>query len=234
MRRLWEVGLPVVSLVLLITGGLYGLKIAPQENFMGDVYRIIYVHVPSAWMALIAYLVVLGASIAYLWKSSPGADALAESSAEVGVVFNAFLLITGSIWGKPTWGVWWSWDPRLTTAAIMFFAYLGYLAMRHFVEEPEKRATLSAVVGILVSVSLPIVWYSVKWWNSLHQLQSTANTMGEVMFLALCINGLAFLFIYLWFVRMRYGTARARQEVELSEPPPLDDELEGAAQVGSV
>src|SRR5688572_28777698 len=98
---------------------------------MGDVYRIIYVHVPAAWVALLACTVSFGACVVYLFRSSTVADAVAEASAQVGVVFAALLLVSGSIWGRPTWGVWWTWDPRLTTAAIMFFAYCGYLALRH-------------------------------------------------------------------------------------------------------
>src|SRR5436190_3815398 len=107
-------GLGVVALLLLSLGTYYGLVVAPRDRMMGDVYRIMFVHVPSAWMALIAFTVVFVASIIYLLKNNDKADAVAEASAEVGVVFNALLLITGSIWGKPTWGVWWSWDPRLT------------------------------------------------------------------------------------------------------------------------
>ncbi|MEZ4271992.1 MAG: cytochrome c biogenesis protein CcsA [Myxococcota bacterium] len=137
------------------------------------------------------------------------------------------LLITGAIWAKPTWGVWWSWDPRLTTAAIMFFAYAGYIAMRHFVEEPELRATWSAVVGIMIYVVIPIVWFSVKWWNSLHQLQSSPSTVGtqsdgpNYMVQALRLNAFAFLGFYLWFLRLRYGIARARMALELTEPRHL-------------
>jgi len=224
VRRIREVGLPAAGVLLLIIGGYWGLLYAPPEKFMGDVYRIIYVHVPSAWISMISYTVVLCTSVAYLWRSSMKADALGEAAAEVGVIFNAFLLITGSIWGKPTWGVWWSWDPRLTTAAIMFFAYAGFLAMRHFIEEPDKRATLSAVVGVLIYVSIPIVWYSVKWWNSLHQTQSTTDTVDPLMQQALMINTIAFSVFYLWVVSLRYSIARERQAMDLSEPPELSPE----------
>lgn len=222
MRRVLDFGLPVVAFGLLIIGGIIGLAIAPPERDMGDVYRIIYVHVPAAWVALIAYTTTLVASLVYLFKSTWAADAIAEASAEVGVVLNGMLLITGSIWGRPTWGVWWTWDPRLTTAAIMFFAFVGYLALRRFVDAPEKRATWAAVVAIIVYVDIPIVWFSVRWWNSLHQLQSSPNTIPDPMMkLALRLNALALLFFYLWFTRLRYDVARKRQRIELMEPPTL-------------
>src|SRR6185312_10268231 len=103
-------------------------------------------------------------SLAYLVRRRPTMDYLAHAGVEVGVVFNTTGLITGSIWGRPTWGVWWSWDPRLTTAAIMFFAFAGYVTLRRFVEEPERRATWAAVVAIIIFADIPIVWFSVKWW----------------------------------------------------------------------
>src|SRR5687768_7273793 len=123
MEKLLKVGLPAVGLGLLAWGTYVGLVQAPPDRMMGDVYRIMFVHVPSAWMALVAFTVTFAASVVYLLKSSPMADAIAEASAEVGVLFNVLLLMTGSIWGRPTWGVWWTWDPRLTTAAIMLFAF---------------------------------------------------------------------------------------------------------------
>lgn len=218
--RLVDWGLPFLALSVLGCGAYMGLVGAPPDRMMGDVYRIMYVHVPSAWLALVAFTVTFAASVWYLLKSSLGADALAEASAEVGVVFNAMLLVTGSIWGRPTWGVWWTWDPRLTTAAIMFFAFAGYLALRRFVDDPERRATWAAVVAIIIFADIPIVWFSVKWWNSLHQLQSSPSTVAAPMVLALRLNAFAFLFIYVWFVRLRYGLARRQQHLEQGDPLP--------------
>ncbi len=222
MTRILDIGLPVVALALLAVGGYWGLVLAPPEESMGDVYRIMFVHVPAAWVALLAYAVTFVASIVYMFKSSTAADAVAKASCEIGVVFNLLLLISGSIWGRPTWGVWWSWDPRLTWAAIMFFTYAGYLTLRSFVEEPEKRATWAAVAGIMMFVNVIIVWFSVKWWATLHQVQSTPRTLGTEMFTALMVNGVAYLCLYGWFLRLRYGIARARQEFEIGEPPPLE------------
>ena len=218
MRRAIEIGLPAVGLALLIVGTHFALAGTPPDRDMGDVYRIIYVHVPSAWVALIAYTVTLAASIVYLVRASLTADVIAEASAELGVLFNAVLLVTGSLWGKPTWGTYWDWDPRLTTAAIMLFAFLGYLALRRFVDSPEKRATWSAVVAIIIYADIPIVWFSVKWWNSLHQTQSSPATVSAPMVDALQINAVAFVFVYLWLLHRRVALGIARARLELTEP----------------
>ena len=216
----------IVGLVLMIVGHYWGLVIAPAEREMGDVYRIIFVHVPSAWMALLAYTVTLGASLCYLVKGSYRADVLAAASAEVGVFFNILCLITGSIWGKPTWGVYWSWDPRLTTAAIMCIAYAGYLALRRFIDEPERRATWGAVTAIIVYADIPIVWFSVKWWNSLHQLQSNTSTMSPEMYQPMRISAFAFLFVMIALIQLRSTAIRRELDDELN--PPLEPSLGGA------
>jgi heme exporter protein C len=218
MQRVINIGLPLLALTLLIVGNYDGLALAPKERMMGDVYRIMFVHVPSAWMALIAFTITFFSSLLYLFKSHWAFDSLAEASAEVGVLFSALLLCTGSIWGRPTWGVWWTWDPRLTTAAIMFFAFSGYLALRRFVDSPERRAMWSAVVAIIVYVDIPIVWYSVKWWNSLHQLQSSPKTVDPAMVLPLRINAFAFLAFCIWFILLRYKIGQADLKKELRLP----------------
>lgn len=201
-----------VALVLTGYGEYFGLFQAPPDRMMGEVQRIMYVHVPAAWMALLAFTVTLGASIAFLAKRSRRADALAEASAEVGVVFNALLITLGAIWGKPTWGVWWSWDPRLTTAAIMLVAFAGYLALRRFIEDGERRARLSAIFAIVAYVDLPLVWFSVKWWRSLHQLQSSPATVDPQMVFALRTNAFAFLAWLIFFIWMRFRIALQQGE----------------------
>lgn len=197
----------LVALGLTAYGEYFGLFVAPPDRMMGEVQRIMYVHVPAAWMSLLAFTVTLIASITYLVKQSRGADALAEASAEVGVMFNALLIVLGSIWGKPTWGIWWTWDPRLTTAAIMLVSFAGYLALRRFVEDAERRARFSAVFAIVAYVDLPLVWFSVKWWRSLHQLQSSPATVDPQMVFALRMNAFAFLAWLIFFVWMRYRLA---------------------------
>ena len=219
MRKLLDFGLPTVALTLLAVGGYWGLFVAPTEREMGEVYRIIYVHVPAAWMAMIAFTVTMIASVTYLFNGRWGADILAEASAEVGVFFSILVLFTGAVWGKPTWGVYWTWDPRLTTAAIMTFSFAGYLALRHFVDVPEKRATWAAVTAVIIYVDIPLVWFSVKWWNTLHQVQSSPQTVSSEMVMPLRISAFAFLFAYLFFTRMRHQIGRERLEIELGELP---------------
>ncbi|XXF80880.1 cytochrome c biogenesis protein CcsA [Myxococcaceae bacterium GXIMD 01537] len=233
MGRYLRLGLPPVALLLLAVGGYMGLVWAPPEREMGDVYRIIYVHVPCVWMALLALTLNFSACVTYLFKPSWKADSLAEASAEVGLLFGAVGVTLGAIWGRPTWGVYWTWDPRLTTAAIMLVAYTGYLALRRFVEDPEKRAVWSAVVGIIAAVDVPIVWFSVKWWRSLHQVQSSPRTVDPDMVLALRVNSfamLAFLMVFLMY-RYRIALAERQAEVALPEALPTDNPAQRGAKV---
>jgi heme exporter protein C len=221
MKRVVTISLPVLGFGLLVIGGYLGLVWAPPEREMGDVYRIMYVHVPAAWMSLLAFTVTFVASVAFLFSQSRwGWDALAEASAEVGVLFTGLLLCLGSIWARPTWGVWWQWDPRLTTAAIMLVAFVGYLVLRRFVNDAGRRATWSSVVAIVSFVDIPIVYFSVKWWNSIHQMQSSPSTVDRQMVIALRTNAFAFLFIMIWFIRQRYLIAKSRLAEDIA-PPPL-------------
>ncbi len=218
MKRVLNIGLPVLALVLVAFGAYHGLVIAPTERMMGEVYRIMYVHVPTAMMALLAPTVVCIASLVYLLKSSRQADALAEAGAEVSVLFATLCLVTGSIFGRPTWGVWWTWDPRLTSVAILWIAFIGYLALRRFVDDAEKRATWSAVTAIIISVDVPIVYFSVKWWNSLHQMQSNPNTVDPRMAAPLRLNIAAYFVVFLALLWTRYRIGRARDERENAVP----------------
>lgn len=233
MGRILRMALPPVAVILLAVGAYLGLVWSPPEREMGDVYRIFYVHVPAVWMALLALTLNFACCVTYLFKASWKADALAEASAEVGLLFGATGVLLGAIWGRPTWGVYWTWDPRLTTAAIMLVAYTGYLALRRFVEDPEKRAVWSAVVGIIAAVDVPIVWFSVKWWRSLHQVQSTPKTVDPEMVFTLRVNTFAFLAFLILFLMHRYRIALAerRAEVALPEALPSDDPAHRGAKV---
>lgn len=215
---LWKVaaGLGLASLALLL---YLGLAWAPPEAFMSDVGRILYVHVPFVWMCMIAFTLNVGCAIAYLMKKSWRTDALAESTAEIGVMFGAGGVLMGSIWARPTWGVWWDWDPRLISTTVMLLAYVGYLAFRSFTEDPERRATWSAAVSILGYVSLPIVWYSVRWWNSLHQVQSTQQSIATPMKVVMWWGTVTMCFFLYTFVVKRYQIARSRQSSALELPP---------------
>jgi heme exporter protein C len=136
-------------------------------------------------------------------------------------MFGAVGVLLGAIWGRPTWGVYWTWDPRLTTAAIMLVAYMGYMAMRRFVEDPEKRAVWSSVVGIIAAVDLPIIWFSVKWWRSLHQVQSSPSTVDPSMVVPLRISAFGFLAFMILFIMLRYRIALNERQAEVALPDSL-------------
>jgi heme exporter protein C len=217
---LWKV-LAVQALVMLPIGVWLGLIWAPPEREMGDVYRIIYAHVPQVWMALLGTTLNFGASLAFLMKKSWTADALAESSAEVGLYFGIVGVTLGAIWGKPTWGVYWTWDPRLTSAAVMLIYYTGYLALRRFTENPDTRATWSAALGTFGIVIPVTVYFSVKWMKSLHQEQSTPKTVDPQMVFALRWAACTFLCLLIVFVYHRYKIARATLAKEVAPPEAL-------------
>ena len=222
---------PYVLLALgvacLLTGSYFGLFVAPAEEYMGNVQRIMYVHVPTAWNWMIAVLFAFGCAIAFLFKSDVKWDARLEAGLEVGALLAFLLCCQGAIWAKPTWGVWWDWDPRLTTTAVLLFSLLGILALRRFVEDPIKRAIWSSVATIIASIDLPIVYMSVKWWNSLHQQQSTPQTVSSQFHLPLRLNAFGVLFLMIGFLMLRSRIAGYRLQQELAAPPVLTGEEAG-------
>jgi heme exporter protein C len=190
---------------------------APTDANQGDVYRIIYVHVPSAWLAYLAFIVVFLASLGWLWSHRPLFDAIAVASAEIGVLFTGLALVAGSIWAKPTWGVWWTWEPRLITTAIMFVMYIGYLLLRGLSTDFSRRATRAAVLGVIAVIDVPIVHLSVLWANSLHQLPTVLRIGGPPaldgpMLLTLMASVGAFTLVYAYFMSERVSLELARQE----------------------
>lgn len=217
--------LVVAGIVFILIGSWFGLFVAPPEQFMGDVQRIMYVHVPTAWNALLAMTFGFASAIFFLFKGDWKWDARMEASIEIGVVLAFLLCCQGAIWAKPTWGVWWDWDPRLTTTAVLLFAFLGILALRKFVEDPVKRGVWSSVATIIAYVDVPIVYFSVKWWNSLHQLQSNPNTVSKPFWIPLRANAFGILFLMVGFIIIRSRIAVLRLENELAPPPMLEAEL---------
>ncbi len=216
----WKVLLGIA--VLMIAGqAVLGLYWVPPEHYMGDVYRIIYMHVPQVWMALIGMTINFGCCVLFLFRKSWVTDSLAEASASVGVYFGAVGITLGAVWAKPTWGAYWTWDPRLTTAAIMLVIYTGYLALRRFVEDPDKRATWSAVLGIVAYVDIPVLWFSVKWWRSIHQEQSSPKTVDSLMTMVLRWSATMFLSLFVVFVYHRYLAAQAARAREVAAPELL-------------
>ncbi|HUP45206.1 MAG TPA: cytochrome c biogenesis protein CcsA [Thermoanaerobaculia bacterium] len=213
-----------IGVVLLLVGSYYGLFVAPPERYMGEVQRIMYVHVPTAWNALLAITFAFVCAIAFLMRSDFKWDARMEAAIEVGVLLAFLLCVQGAIWAKPTWGVWWDWDPRLTTTAVLLFAFLGILALRRFVDDPVKRGIWSAVATIIAYVDVPIVYFSVRWWNSLHQLQSSPDTVSSQFHLPLRVNAFGVLFLMTGFIMLRARLASLRHVSEVAPPPMLAEE----------
>jgi heme exporter protein C len=218
MRAWSEKILPSLSLVAMLAALWFAFLYAPTEKTMGDVQRIFYFHVASWWVAFIAFTVTFAASIGYLWKGRPRFDQVALSSAEIGVLFTTIGLVTGPIWAKPVWGIWWTWDARLTTALVLWLMYVGYLMLRRYVPGEEKRATLSAVVAILAFVDVPVVFLAIRIWRTQHPepviLGGDSSGLDPRMFQSLMVALVAFLFLYLWLLSKRLAVESANEEVE--------------------
>ena len=238
-------GSRLLGIVVLVFSALW-LYVAlvasgPDESLdrQGELVRIMYVHVPSAIACYTAFFVTAVASAMYLWKRTVGWDALAASSAEIGVVFVALTLLTGSIWGHTTWGTWWEWDPRLTSTALMFVLYLGYLALRRAILDPTSRAKQSAVLGIIAFVNVPIVHFSVDWWRSLHQTATVASLDPQIdglRLFALMFGMVVFLMLYVWLMmhRFRLEFAQAALESKGLDVALAERRAEARADGGSV
>jgi heme exporter protein C len=207
----------VFAFAFLILSQAVAIITSPADRDMGDLQKIMYVHVPAAWTTFLAFFVVLVFSLRYLWKRREKDDLLAASAAEVGATFNGLTLILGMIWGRPAWGVWWTWDARLTSTLVLFLIFVGYLSLRAFVDDAERRAEWSAVVGALGAINVPIVYMSVRWWRTLHQVQSTPSSMDPAYVLGLRLNAFAFLFILIYFIRQRYHAACLQRSTEHAE-----------------
>ena len=209
--------LGLTALALMVIGSYLGLVWSPPDVDQGDAMRILYMHVPTIWTAYLAFFIVLVAGILYLWKRDLKWDRLAGSAGELGVLLTALTLAVGSVWAKPVWGVWWTWDPRLTTTAILFVIYAGYLMLRTLAADPISRAKTSAVVGIVGFLDIPIVHMSVLWWRSLHQaptvLQANAGNppLDARMEIALFVNVIAFTVLFVFLLGQRLKLARLEQ-----------------------
>lgn len=200
----------------VLSGLAAGFGYAPREVVQGNVQRIMYLHVPSILTAYVAFTLVLLGSVAYLATRRAGWDRLAAAAAEIGVLFTGITIASGSIWGRSTWGVWWTWDARLTSTAVLFLIYVGYLLLRAMVDEPEARARYAAVLGIVGAANIPIVHFSVKWWRALHQpstiLGPEASPIAPSIALALAVNWIAFTLVFAYFLLRRMEIARMEEE----------------------
>jgi len=203
--------LSLIGFVCLL--GVYVLALAytPVEAKLGPVQKIFYLHVPAAWNALMAFSLVGLAGALYLWLHDPRLDRFAAASAEVGIAFSAVMLTTGPIWGRITWGTWWTWDARLTLTLFLFFLFVGYLALRAALHDPAERARFSAVLGVMGMLLVPFIHLSVYLFRTLHPqpvvLKPTGATLPPEMLRTLLISLGVFMLLYVGFVMMRYGIA---------------------------
>jgi heme exporter protein C len=204
-----------LAVLALLAGLGMAFGYAPREAIQGNVQRIMYLHVPAVLTAYLAFGLVLVGSVGYLATSRAGWDRLAASAAELGVLFTGITIASGSIWGKPTWGTWWTWDARLTSTAILFLVYVGYLLLRGLVDEPERRGRFAAVVGIVGAANIPIVHFSVKWWRALHQpstiLGPEPSPIAAPIAAALLVNWVAFTLLFAYLLARRIEIARLEE-----------------------
>jgi len=210
LRRHWLETVAAVAVAL----SLFRSMTVAADVTQGDVQRIMYVHVPSAWLAFLAFAVTVVGSVGWLRTRDRRWDRLAASSAEIGVVFTGLAILAGMIWARPVWGQFWTWEPRLVTTALLFFIYLGYLALRRAVIDPEQRARRSAIMGIVAFIQIPIVYESVNWWRSLHQT-SSRNSIDTPLRVTLLLGVVAFTFVYAALLQRRLELARLEEELEI-------------------
>lgn len=227
--------LGATTLVLLALLVAFGLFISPPDAVQGDAVRLLYLHVPTAWLAYLAFGVTALGSVLYLVPRTRAAkwDVVAGASAELGVVFTGLTLLLGSLWGRPIWGVWWAWDARVTTTAVLFFLFLGYLALRKIPGEPVARAKRSAIAGLVAFVDVPIVHFSVNWWRTLHQEATVFNPqlnakIHGTMALTLWLGVVAFTLLYLYLLDQRVQLAGLEEGREARELEAAIAERTGA------
>lgn len=201
----------------LLVGLVMGFGYAPKDAVQGNVQRIMYLHVPAILTAYLAFALVLVGSLGFLFTRGPEWDRLAHAAGEIGVVFTGLTLVSGSIWGKPTWGTWWTWDARLTSTAILFLIYVGYLLVRSMAEDRERGARYAAVLGIVGALNIPVVHLSVYWWRTLHQpatlLAPGPASIAPEMLATWLVNQIAFALLFAYLLSRRLALRRLEDEV---------------------
>lgn len=202
--------------ILIVTGWVWGLVFAPPDAVQSDVYRIIYVHVPSAWLSLLTYTALaVAAAVGLIWRIKV-AHAVAVAITPAGIVFTAVTLVTGMLWGEPTWGTWWAWDPRLVFQVLLLFLFLGYVALRGAIDDPDKADRASGLLAVVGVVNVPIIHYSVVWWHSLHQgstvFRSGGPAMADSMLWPLLISAVGFTCYFLAVMLVRARAEVLRRE----------------------
>ncbi|WP_411817962.1 heme ABC transporter permease [Hyphococcus sp. DH-69] len=210
-----SLGLFIVTALIGLGGGLF---YSPQDYLQGEAVRMMYVHVPAAWMAMGAYsFIAVMSLVAFVWRHTL-ADIAARSAALPGAVFTALALFTGAVWGKPTWGAWWVWDARLTSMLILLFTYFGYMAIWQSVPEQVRAARFARILALVGFINIPIIKFSVEWWNSLHQpasiLRADGPTIHPTMLLPLFAMIIAYTALFTWLVFLEMRTSLLRQQIE--------------------
>ena len=213
-----KTSLALITGVMMLVDLYLIFMVAPTDSVLGHVQRVFYFHVPIAVMSFLAFFIVFICSLMFLIKRSPRWDAIAHASAEVGVVFVTLALITGIIWARPIWNTWWTWEPRLTTTLILWLIYVAYLMVRSYAPTRAKGALYAAVVGIVGFVDVPIVYYSVVWWRSIHPSPvvgpfAEANALDGTMALILLYSFVTFVFFFAYMVMERMELQKTEDEV---------------------
>jgi heme exporter protein C len=223
VQKVVQPWLTAASVVLIAAGLWLGLAVAPPDYQQGETVRIMFIHVPAAWTALMVYTVMAASSIVAIVFRHPLADLAAKAAAPFGAVFAFLALATGSLWGKPMWGTWWVWDARLTSTFVLFLLYLGYIAVWQAIEEPTRAAAIARIVAIVGFINVPIIKFSVEWWNSLHQPASVFRmgkpTIDPSILWPLLVMGVAYsvLFAALEFSALRNEVlARRIRQMEIA------------------
>ena len=213
-RDTFGIVLTALTLIAMMLSIYLVFMYVPTEVTMGEVQKIFYFHVPSAWLAFFAFFLVFVFSIIYLLRRNKRWDTLAASSAEIGVLFCTLVLVTGPIWAKPVWGVWWTWDARLTLTLVLWLIYVAYIMLRHYMSDPERRATFSAVLGIIGFIDVPMVYFSIRWWRTQHPQPVVSGGEGSgiegpmLMTLMVCLATFTLLFFTILRYRLRLQALR--------------------------
>jgi len=205
----------VITTIMMLFGLWMVFVYAPRERVMGEIQRIFYFHVASAWLAMFAFLVVFIFSIMFLWKGELRYDRIAVASAEIGVVFTTIVLVTGSLWARPIWNTWWTWDPRLTSALILWIMYLTYLILRGNLPESQKKLQFSAVYAIVAFLDVPIVFFSIRWWRTIHPvvISSKGMNLAPEMIVTMAVSCVAFTFLYFLLLRFKLRIINLEDEL---------------------
>jgi heme exporter protein C len=216
--RRWAIALNALAAIMLTASLWMVFFHTPTEAEMGIVQRIFYVHVPSAWVAFLAFGIVALCSLGYLWLRDERLDAISVAAAELGLLFTTIVLVTGPLWGKIAWGAWWVWEPRLTLTLLLWFIYVGYFILRGATESPERGKRFAAILGIVGAADIPLIHVSVTWFRSQHPeaviLRPEGPQAAPVIVQTLLVSFLAFTLLFFGLLMVRYGLERLQNRVD--------------------